>query len=309
MDYFFSLRSIIFFILRRVHAVKSFFILLLILIKRRLKFLIVFLFALIINRSLIIFRIYTILIFFSHQFLLSSNIILQNFFILRIMSRVSFHWYILEILIIHINNWIVNLHLFIFHWLVQPVYLRFMLILSSILQICILTSISLSKINLLNFYTSQWHLEFELSEFVEWIAINTFFVGWFPVFICDKWLLSHFPLFFIWVILLVWEGIKVEVNFILERELSFRIKLLGWCCLPMFHYFKVSSQWLRVFIVWVFNVGIKNVRNLVMVVFKILFDRIFIFLKNIIFVQIRICDLLVIFQDIFRLLALHYNFL
>ena len=184
-----------------------------------------------------------------------------------------------------------------------------MLIFSSILQICIFRSISLNNINLLNFNTSHRYFEFDLSNFIEWTAINTIFISGLHIFINKNWLLSYFSLLFILIIQLVLKGIEIEIHFILKRELSFWIKLLGWCCLSMLHYFKVSPQWLRVVVIRTFNVSIKNVRNLVMAVFNILFNRIFIFLKNIVFVQIMILYLLLNFFDIFSLITLYNYFL
>ena len=184
-----------------------------------------------------------------------------------------------------------------------------MLIFSSILQICIFRSISLNNINLLNFNTSHRYFEFDLSNFIEWTAINTIFISGLHIFINKNWLLSYFSLLFILIIQLVLKGIEIEIHFILKWELSFVIKLLGWCCLSMLHYFKVSSQWLRVVIIRAFNVSIKNVRNLVMAFFNILFNRIFIFLKNIVFVQIMILYLLLNFFDIFSLITLYNYFL
>ena len=202
-----------------------------------------------------------------------------------------------------------NLCMLIFHRLVKPVFFRNMLIFSSILQICIFRSISLNNINLLNFYTSQRHFEFELSNFMEWTTINTIFISRFHVFIDKNWMLSYFSLLFILVIKLILKGIEIEIHFILKRELSFWIKLLGWCCLSMLHFFKISSQWVRIVIIRAFDVSIENMRNLVMAFFDILFNRIFIFLKNIVFVQIMILYLFFIFLDIFSLITLNNFFL
>jgi len=58
-----------------IHTVQSFFIILLILIKRSLKFLIDILFGLVVNWCLIIFRIHTIFILFTYLFFIGTDII------------------------------------------------------------------------------------------------------------------------------------------------------------------------------------------------------------------------------------------